>query len=143
MRLLFEGMKELERAVAGDIPCRNIEGASQGDGKMSKITANTYPLLESVQRGAVRSSHLIVKTNVAVDKITNSLDLGPTRSDRGKSLPGKIQQFAVNLAVTARQNKRQSIRRNLTQARFFGFGSVGVWFTAVANDGVIEKSDSA
>src|ERR1700730_7671765 len=110
---------------------------------MRKITANTYPLLESVQRGTVRSSHLIVKTNVAVNKITNSLDLGPTRSDRGKSLPGKIQKFAVNLAVTARQNKRQSIRRNLTRARFFDFGSVGVWFATVANDGVIEKSDSA
>jgi hypothetical protein len=29
------------------------------------------------------------------------------------------------------------------QPVFFGFGSAGVWLTAVANDGAIEKLDNA
>jgi len=88
--------------VPGDISGRNIEAPAQSDGEMGKIAANTYLLLEGVQRGAVRSSHPIVKTKVVVNKVTNGLDPAPTRSDRAKSVPGEIQQLAINLAIAAR-----------------------------------------
>jgi hypothetical protein len=44
---------------------------------------------------------LIVESNMIMHEIANRLNFSPTRSESPKLFPGKVHQFAVNLAIAA------------------------------------------
>jgi len=80
---------------------------------------------------------------MVVHEIANNLDSAPSQRSRSERLPGKVKEFAVHFAITARYNEIQSLDRHLLYIQLGGAGSKGVWLSTVSYDRVVQKTYNA
>lgn len=70
---------------------------------MGEIAADANTFAKGVKGGSVRPSLLVVKLDMAVDKIAHGLNACPPSRYSSKRFPGEIEELAVDLTVPARQ----------------------------------------
>jgi hypothetical protein len=68
---------------------------------VGEVTTDADFFSKCIQSGPVGLSMLIVESNMIMHEIANRLNFSPTRSESPKLFPGKVHQFAVNLAIAA------------------------------------------
>ena len=127
--------------IAGSVTCRNIHAAAECYRQMREIAADANPLVKGIERRAVSASFEVIELEMAMDKIANRLHPSPTRWRISEGSPGKIKQFAIDLAVTAGEKERQGLQRDLTDVVLGRFRGVNVQLARVANDGLIQKTN--
>jgi hypothetical protein len=66
---------------------------------VGEVAANPNLLPESVRRGAVRASFLIVESYVPMDEVANGLNPFPSGLGLLESGPREVSKFAIHLAL--------------------------------------------
>jgi len=91
--------------IAGSVTSRNIHAAAERYRQVREIAADANPLVKGIERRAVGASFQVIELEMAMDKVANRLNPGPTGWRITEGAPRKIKQFAIDLAVTAGEKK--------------------------------------
>lgn len=127
--------------IACDVTSRHIQATAECDGKMRKVPANTNPLAKSFQRRPVGPGFHVVKLDVTVDEIADSLNARPPRRSSGKIRPREVRKLAIDFAVAAWQQIDQVFRGKPENLLLRSVRREGVRRSAVAEDASIDKAD--
>jgi hypothetical protein len=76
--------------IPRDIAGWDIHAAAQSNSQMHEITADANPLAKGLQSGAISPRLLVVKSEMAMNKIANGLYSGPSRSRGSKPFPSEV-----------------------------------------------------
>src|SRR5712664_2080919 len=114
----FEPTREVHRTVGGRytavaeiacaIACRDIHTAAERDGQMCVIAADAFPFVEDLPRRLGRSRVSIIKGNMSMDEVADSLHAAPAGRSSGEQLPCRFRQ-EIGFTVSTSKQKHQGL----------------------------------
>src|SRR5580704_8904693 len=110
---------------------------------MRKITADTYLFPKCLQSGSIGASLQIIEAEMAVHEVANRLHSRPSQRRLTKGSPGKIQQFAVDFAIAARQKERERFDRQIPDIVLRRVRYVPIQFAWVTHRCLIQKTNNS
>ena len=128
--------------VSGRVTCGNIHAAAERDCEVHEIPADADAFAKHIPRRSVHASLHIIELDMMVDEVTDRLHTRPTCGRRGKAIPGKFVELAVNFAIPASKEELEHLIR-----QFLNFMLPRVWLlrvrqTIAFDDCIVGKCDS-
>ena len=125
--------------VTGGITGRYIHAAAERDGQVRKVAADAGLLVKALQRTAGRARRAVVEMDALVHEIADRLNTRPAQRGRPEMGPRKGQQLAVDLAITAGQQKLQNILGQFMRCVLVCAVVDRVWQATVVDPGMVAQ----